>query len=891
MKKQLFLIDGTAYIYRSFHAIKSLSNASGMPTNAVFGFTRTLLKLIQEKQPEYVAVFFDAKGPTFRHERYEAYKANRPPVPDDLAIQIPYVKKMVKAFNFPCVEKQGFEADDLIGTYARIAEEQGFEPVMVTGDKDFMQLVTENAVIFDPMKDKVIDEETIQAEFSLTPAQVIDMMGMAGDAADNIPGIPGVGPKTAIKLLSEFHTMDNIYENLDALKSKKSLYKKLTENRDQAFLSRDLVTIDRYSPVDQKIDAFKISPYNREELSALFKELEFKQLYNEFAENSPKVQKEYRCVTDIEEIKELVKRLEKAELFTIDTETTSKHPMLASLVGLSFAIEAHKAFYIPVDHENSQGHAQPDVDEVLAILKPLLENPAIKKTGQNIKYDYIVLARAGITMQGIHFDTMIASHLLNPAVRSHSLDTIAMDLFGHKTIKYKDVAGKGQKEISFRQVAIEEAVDYACEDADITFMAWETLDRRIRENGLEPLMTEIEMPLVTLLGEMEITGIKVDRDGLTELSKTFEQELDLMEQEIFALAGEEFNINSSQQLGKILFEKLKLPVQKKTKKKTGYSTDVDVLTSLAEHHELPEKILRFRSISKLKSTYSDALYGLIHPETERIHTSFNQTITATGRLSSSEPNLQNIPIKSSEGKKIRETFVPEKGSLLVAADYSQIELRLLAHCADDEILIEAFCNDEDIHTRTAAEVFQVFPDFITDDLRRQAKAINFGIVYGMGAYRLSNELDISRKMAQTYIDNYFSRYRGVRNFIDTTIEQTRERGEVETLLGRKRKITDINASNTNMRKFAERMAVNTTIQGSAADLIKLAMINMDRALKKNSMASRMVISVHDEIVFEAPEKEQATLVKLATEVMEKVFDLKVPLKVNVSSGANWAEAH
>ncbi len=590
--------------------------------------------------------------------------------------------------------------------------------------------------------------------------------------------------------------------------------------------------------------------------------------------------------------------------FAIDTETTSPHPMLADLVGISFSYQPHQAFYIPLGHVSPESQnlittvktsdsidRQPDMKEVLALFKPLLEDPSIPKVGQNIKYDYIVLAKNGIHMKGMAFDTMIASYLLNPSLRGHGLDQIALDLLGYKTIKYEEVAGKGKNQILFSQVDIETATPYACEDADITLLAHNILKKRIKENGLTELMGNIEMPLVPVLARMEMHGIKVDTQKLQTLSKGFEQELGGIEKEIFTIAGEPFNINSSQQLGNILFEKLKLPAQKKTKKKTGYSTDIDVMTKLAEQHELPAMILRYRSLGKLKSTYTDALQQLVHPATGRIHTSFNQTITATGRLSSSNPNLQNIPIRTEEGRSIRAAFIPEKGWKLVAADYSQIELRILAHCADDNILIEAFANDEDIHTRTAAEVFQVFPEFITDELRRQAKAINFGIVYGMGAFKLAKELSISRKMAQTYIDNYFARYAGVRQYIDTTIAEAREKGEVATLLGRRRKLEDINAANANVRGFAERMAINTPIQGSAADLIKLAMINMDQALKTHNMESRMLLSVHDEILFEVPEKELEALKDLAKEEMEGVFELKVPLKVNIDSGENWAEAH
>ncbi len=907
MGKTIYLIDGSAYLHRAFHAIRSLSTSKGIPTNATFGFTRILLKLIKEKEPEYAIVFFDVKGRTFRHEMFEDYKANRPPMPDEMALQIPYIKKIVSAFNIPLVEKTGFEADDLIGTYARLAEKKGFNAVMVTGDKDFMQLVTDHSVIWDPMKEKFIDKESIKQKFDLIPEQTIDMLGLCGDSADNIPGVPGIGPKTALKLLNEFSSMEGIYENIDSLKKKKSLYKKLKENRDQAFLSRKLVVIDKFAEVEENFEKFRLKPFDNEKLSSLFKELEFKNLYREFAGEKPAAPKDYKAVKEISEIKKLVKELEKAKIFAVDTETTSKHPMNASLVGMSFSYKENQGFYIPVGHDsrkqegtkkekmeengknNEKKYDQPDINKVLEIVKPLLENRKIAKIGQNIKYDYIVFAKYGIKIRGIAFDTMIASYLVNPTRRGHSLDSIAMDLLDHKTIKYEDVTGKGKNQKGFGEIPVEEAVDYACEDADITFMASKILKEKLEEKELLRLLEEIEIPLITVLAKIEMNGIKIDRQKLEKLSEIFGEELAELEKEIFAMAGEEFNINSPKQLGEILFEKLKLPVQKKTRKKTGYSTDIDVLTKLAENHELPQKILRFRSIGKLKSTYSDSLQELIHPETGRIHTSFNQTITVTGRLSSSDPNLQNIPVRGEEGKEIRQAFIPEKGSLLVSADYSQIELRILAHCAEDEILIDAFKNDEDIHTRTALEVFQV--DFITDDLRRQAKAINFGIVYGMSSFGLAKELGISRKMAQTYIDNYFARYSGVKNFIDNTIEQTKKTCETSTLLGRKRHLAEINSSNANIRKFAERAAINTPIQGSAADLIKLAMINMDKALKKNKMKSKMLISVHDEIVFEVPEKEQEALISLAKDVMENVFDLKVPLKVNIGVGANWAEAH
>jgi DNA polymerase I len=906
--KKIFLIDGSAFLYRAFHAIRSLKTSKGHPTNATFGFTRIMLKLIKENNPEYAVVFFDVKGLTFRHEKYDQYKANRSPMPDELSVQIPDIKKIISAFNIPVVEKVGFEADDLVGTYSKLAQKKGFEVVMVTGDKDFIQLVTDRCVLWDPMKDTIKDKVQIKKEMGIEPEQFIDILGLAGDSADNIPGVKGVGPKTAIKLIQEFGSIENIYKNLDTLKSKKKLYENLSASEDIVLLSRYLATIDTSVPVRKDIEDFKLKDFDTQKAFDLFRDFEFKALAAQFAQKAEKLEKIYKLITTTKELEKLASVLQSKEIFAIDTETTSKHPMEADLVGISFSFRENQGFYIPIGHINMEAELddpistepiptdedkirQPDKEDILRIFKPLLENPEIKKVGQNIKYDYIVLSRFGIKMQGISFDTMIASYLLNPSVRGHSLDQIAMNLFGYKTILYEEVVGKGKNEINFNEVPILKAVEYACEDADITYMAYQHYEKEIRDNNLYDLMENIEVPLITVLGNMEIQGIKVDKNVLKHLSNIFALELKNLEKEIYTLAGEEFNIKSSQQLGTILFEKLQLKVVKKTKKTKGYSTDVHVLTALAKDHELPEKILRYRTLGTLKSTYVDSLQKLINIETRRIHTSFNQTITVTGRLSSSKPNLQNIPIRKKEGKKIRKAFIPKPDHILISADYSQIELRVLAHCAEDKILIEAFNNDEDIHTRTALEVFEVMPQFVTSDLRSQAKAINFGIVYGMSAFRLANDLDISRKMADIYIKNYFKRYAGVKTFIDTTIEETKKTCEVFTIFGRKRRLDDINSSNIHVRNFAQRAAVNTPIQGSAADLIKLAMIKMEAALKKNSLSSNMLLSVHDEIIFETPFEEKDKLIELAKEVMENVHPLKVPLKVNFGVGANWAEAH
>lgn len=889
--KKIYLIDGSAFLYRAFHAIRSLSTSNGHPTNATFGFTRILLKLIKENAPEYAVVLFDVKGPTFRHEMYDQYKANRPPMPEELAAQIPDIKRVINALNIPVVEKPGFEADDLVGTYARIAQENDFNVVMVTGDKDFIQLITDRCSLWDPMKDKVLTQKTIKDEMGIEPGQFIDILGLAGDSSDNIPGVSGVGQKTALKLITEYGSIEEIYENIDQLKKKKKLHENLMTGKEVVTLSRKLAAIDTHVDVRRPIEDFRLQPFDGKKAFELFRELEFKALATEFAQNADKSEKIYKLITSTSELEKLASVLENKEIFAIDTETTSTNPMVAELVGISFSFKENSGFYIPVAHTFPDEITQPSKEDIIRCFKPLLENPEIKKVGQNIKYDAIVLMNYGIRLEGIYFDTMIASYLINPTIRGHSLDRIAMNLFGYKTISYEEVTGKGKNQIGFEQVPIQQAVDYACEDADLTFMAFEKLEKRIRKDGLWDLMHTIEVPLISVLADMEMTGIRVDQSFLKHLSNTFQKELDELQKEIWSLAGEEFNINSSQQLGVILFEKLKLKTIKKTKKKTGYSTDVEVLTKLAKDHELPEKLLRYRTIGKLKSTYIDALHGLIHPKTQRIHTSFNQTITVTGRLSSSNPNLQNIPIRKPEGRKIRKAFIPDENHILISADYSQIELRILAHCANDKILIEAFQNNEDIHTRTALEIFQVLPEFVTDDLRSQAKAINFGIVYGMSGFRLANDLNISRKMADTYIDNYFKRYAGVKNFIDETIEKTKKTGEVQTIFGRKRRLDDINSSNVNQRNFAQRAAINTPIQGSAADLIKLAMIKMARQMQKKGLKSKMLLSVHDEIIFETPFEEKDALIGLAKEVMETVHPLSVPLKVNFGVGQNWSQAH
>jgi len=889
-EKILYLIDGSAYIHRAFHAIGALSNSKGIPTNAVFGFTRMIQKLMEDRSPEYLVMLFDAKGPTFRHEMYKDYKANRPPMPEDLSVQIPNIIAITKAYNLPVYEMTGYEADDLIGTLAKKAEAAGFSVVMVTGDKDFMQLVTDKITIWDPMKDQTIDPSWVRNEMGLEPHQITDMMGLSGDSADNIPGVPGIGKKTATSLIQTFDNIDLLYQNIDRI-TKKQQKENLIRNKELALLSKQLVIIDTHVPLPFEPDTFKRKEPNFTQLNHLFKEFEFRQLQQSLPRQSNLDGKDYHTILDISDLDDLIARLLSAKRFAIDTETTAIDPLKARLVGLSFSVKPNEAFYIPCAHDYPGAPKQIDLKQVFVRLKPILEDPDVKKIGQNIKYDLIVLRSHGIHLKGILFDTMLASYLLNPAKRAHNLNQIALDFLDHKMITYQEVTSQPERKAGFQKVPVDEATSYSCEDADITLMAYEILAPKLDENHLTDLYGQVEIPLIPVLANMEITGIRVDKQNLQDLSKSFEHQLERIEADIYALAGEKFNIKSSQQLGKILFEKLNLPVQKKTQKKTGYSTDVDVLTTLATHHELPALILRHRTLAKLKSTYTDALIDLADEKTQRIHTSFNQTITATGRLSSSDPNLQNIPIRTEEGRLIRRAFIPADGWVLLSADYSQIELRILAHYSKDPILIEAFNANEDIHARTAAEVFQIDSRHISDELRRQAKAINFGIIYGMSPFGLSRQLNISQQMAKTYIDNYFDRYKGVKQFMDHAIAEARSTGRTSTLLGRIRLLPDIKNKNTNTRLFAERTAINTPIQGTAADLIKLAMIRVDEHFLKQDFSTKMLLSVHDELVFEVPPDELEDVKKSVQHTMETIWDLNVPLKVNMAWGEHWDEAH
>ena len=886
----IYLLDGSSYIHRAYHAIRNLQNASGFPTNAVFGFTQMILKLLSEKEPRYLAIVFDAKGPTFRHEIYAEYKANRPPMPEDMAVQLPYIRKVVKNLGIPMLQEPGFEADDIIGTLARAGEREGFNVVIISGDKDFRQLIGPRVSMWDTMKDKVTDYDSLKAAYGFEPEKFVDVMGLSGDSTDNIPGVRGVGEKTAVSLVREFGSFDGVFENLKEIKKKK-LKENLSTSLEMALLSRKLVTIECSVPIPTDLEKIKMGKPSKEGLADIFRELEFRDLWDRFASRGEPVQTEYDLCMTLADVKSVAERIRSAGLLAVDTETTGTDPMEAELVGISLCLEAGKAVYLPLRHHYLGVPEQLPWTRARDVLKEVLEDETILKVGQNIKYDACVLKRHGVTLKGISFDTMVASYVINPGLRQHNLDALAQRYLNHKMISYQDVVGKGKNARGFAEVSLEKACEYSCEDADMTLRLKRILAEKIRDEENEALFNDLEMKLVPVLLDMEMTGIKIDTALFEAMSTEFADEMKRVEQTIYGQAGMEFNLNSPQQLGKVLFEVLQLPGGKKTAKTKRYSTDVKVLQKLSETHEIAAELLRYRSLAKLKSTYLDALVRMVNPQTGRVHTSFNQTVAATGRLSSSNPNLQNIPIRGEAGKKIRKGFVAERGKILVGADYSQIELRVFAHYSEDPAFMAAFKENQDIHTRTALEILGNENNEVSPEMRRIAKAINFGIIYGMGPQKLSEELGISKKVATDYINAYYDRYRGVKRFKEKAIETAVKNGYVTTLFNRRRYLPDISHSNNRIRSEAERMAVNTPIQGTAADLIKKAMIQIHNRLAAEGFRSKMVLQVHDELVLEAPEEELDRLITMIREEMEGVYPLRVPLKVDINKGLNWDEAH
>ncbi len=883
----LYLIDGNSYIYRAFYAIRGLATSTGMPTNAIYGFTNMILKILRERKPDYFAIVFDAPGPTHRHETYEKYKAHRPGMPDELRMQVPRIHEIVDALGIPSIEKPGFEADDILAALAREGESQGMEVFIVTGDKDMCQVVSPSVKLYDSMKEKVTEEKDVKERYGIEPARFPEIIALMGDASDNIPGAPGIGEKTAVKLLREFGSIDSLIENREKIKNARAR-KAVSENIDNIRLSLDLATVHPDIPLDIGVKDLKPGEPDWGRLIEHFREFEFTSLIKMIPgqeEMHAGRGAEYITVTDISVLETVVDSIKDG--FAIDTETTSINPLTADLVGISVSSEKAKAFYIPLAHDYSEAPPQLGADAVLKRLRGILEDPGIEKTGHNIKYDLLVLRRAGIDMKGINFDTMIASYLLNPNRSGHGLDAIAMEMLGIRKTSYGELTDNGRK--SFSKVSIEDATAYSGSDAAVTYELREILESHIKEEGLDSLFHEVEMPLVEVLADMETAGMKIDTELMEKYSLQLEAEMKSIEQRIYFLAGEEFNINSPKQLQEVLFDRLGLKPTKKTK--TGYSTNIDVLEQLALEHELPGEIIEFRALSKLRNTYLDALPRMVNPDTGRLHTSFNQTITATGRLSSSDPNLQNIPVRGDWGRKIREAFIADEGNLLLSSDYSQIELRILAHLSGDELLVETFRQDGDIHTRTACELFGVKPEEVTAEMRRTAKTVNFGIIYGISPFGLSRQLRIPAEEARHYIDTYFARHSGVKEYMDRVIHDGTGKGYVTTIMGRKRPVPELRSRNRNTRQLGERLAINSPVQGSAADIIKVSMIRISRRIKEECLRARMLLQVHDELLFEVPEDEKDRMIELVRSEMEGAVELGVPMKVDIGTGNNWAEAH
>jgi DNA polymerase-1 len=917
--ERLFLLDGSAIAYRSHFAFGAnpLVNKAGMETSACYGFLNQILRILKDEKPSRLAVVFDAPGPTFRHKMFEDYKATREKMPDELKAQLPYIQQMVEAMNIPYIAKEGFEADDIIGTLAYRAQAQDMEVYMVTGDKDFMQLLKPNIYMYSLKKRDALDiinASGPEKKWGVPVERVVDMLALMGDSSDNIPGVPGIGEKTATKLIQNYGSMDDMYNNLDRIEPER-IRKKLIEYKDQAYLCRDLVTIDVDTPVEVDMESLRLEEPNLEDLLPILEELEFHSLIKKIKPGlkamidpekakpssahskniTPKsstkasTKRAYKRIETEKELDQLIHKLQKSTAFVLDTETTSLHPLDAKIIGMSFAHESGQAHYL------SFQHMQLSPQEVWKKLTPLLENPDVRKGGQNIKYDRHVLRNEGINLQGIGIDTMIASYLLDPNSHRHGIDALAQTHLNMEKIPTQDLIGKGSKQISMLEVPIEQITEYACEDADVAFQLHQHFDPQLKQHELMDLYLNLELPLLEVLGDMEREGIYIDADILARQGQDIAKMITELEKTVFDIAGETFNLNSPKQLGPILFEKLKIQndvgIKKVKTTKTGYATNQETLEKYSAH-PIIASILQYRNLAKLKSTYLDALPSLIHPKTKRVHTSFNQTVAATGRLSSSDPNLQNIPIRSVEGRKIREAFVAQnKGWKIVSADYSQIELRLLAHMSQDPILLKSFQNDEDVHRRTAATMFGVEMDQVTAEQRGRAKTINFGIIYGMGPQRLARENQISVDQAKEFIAAYFKNYSHVQNYFDDTLAFARQHGFVQTLMGRRRPVPEIHAKNKRFASLAERIAINTPLQGTAADLIKKAMLNIAKQLQDAKWQSKMLIQVHDELIFEAPESELDALTAMVKKQMGQAMSLDVPLKVDVGIGDSWAEAH
>ena len=951
MAESLFLIDAMAMIYRAYFAMVSrpLINSEGKNTSAVFGFVNSLIKIIDEEEPDHIAVCFDTEQPTFRHKEFPPYKAQRQEIPTDMPWQIDKVKEVIKAFNIPLIEVEGYEADDIIGTLVKQAEKENVKSYMVTSDKDFMQLVSNNVFLYKPIRNlygnkvteiEIIDKKGVEKKFGVTPDKVIEVLGLMGDTSDNIPGIKGVGEKTAKLLIQEFGSIDNLYKNIDKI-SKPKLKENLLKYKKDALLSRKLVTIITDVPLKKNFHQLNMKDYDKDTLIKIFEDLEFKSLVKKLKDPSkaPKKKKtkgeekikisikgqkvqdikvdipethtqlqtissvkhSYYTIKNHDDFNRFMKKLSEQELISFDTETDSVNPMNTNLVGFSIAYKEKEAFYVPVYgsfqseekvEETLFASEQTGVEINFAIekLKPILESSKIRKVGQNIKFDYIVMRNYGIEMENLFFDSLVGAYVLSPE-GNHDMDTLSSKYLSYKPIPIEELIGKGKSQITMDKVKLETVSEYAAEDADVTLQLFHKLKYELQKINNYKLCSEIEFPLIKVLAEMEHEGIQVDEKVLRIIDRELVKLIYEYEQQIYDLAGEKFNINSTQQLGRILFEKLKLPPVRKTK--TGFSTDVRVLEELKYHHSIASVIVDYRMLTKLKSTYVDGLIKAINKKTSRVHTSFSQVITATGRLSSMNPNLQNIPIRTEAGRSIRKAFVPKnKDFILLSADYSQIELRIMAHCSGDENLINAFKKSRDIHNETAMRVFDVkHKKDVTDNMRRKAKEVNFGIMYGIGAFGLANRLEIKNSEAKDIIDKYFSEFPKVKEYMERTKKFARENGYVETIMGRRRYLTQINNQNANVRAEDERAAINMPIQGTAADMIKIAMINIYNTFTKHKLNSRMLLQVHDELVFEVKSSELEEVSKIVSRDMRNAIKLNVPIEVEIETGKNWYDAH
>ncbi len=893
MTKKLVLVDGSSYLYRAYHAMPDLTTSSGETTGAIYGVINMLRRQMKEHPSDYLVVIFDAPGKTFRDDIYPAYKANRPPMPNDLRSQIEPTHDVIQAMGIPLLSVAAVEADDVIGTLSTTATAMAIDTDIMSGDKDFAQLVGKRVRLIDSMKGETYDTAGIKVRFGVEPEQMVDYLTLVGDAVDNVPGVPKVGPKTAMRWLETYRTLDNLVAHAEEIKGK--VGDNLRQSLEQLALSRELVTIKADVELDVTPKDLMQSTPDEDRLRALFSRLEFKTWLSELGGTNsvdthlPEV--DYTIILDEKSLRQWIKRLSRAGVFSLDTETTSLDTLCAELVGISFTDRVGEGAYLPLAHDYVGAPLQVSLDYALTCLRPLLEDPKIGKIGQNLKYDRSVLQNYDIDLKGIRFDTMLESYVLNSTGSRHDMSTLALKYLGYKVVKYEEVAGSGKSQVSFSQVDVEQAGHYAAEDADIAMRLHEKIYPQFQsEPALRSVLETIEIPLVPVLSRVERNGVRVDCDMLSNHSIELGERIAQIEKKAHAAAGVAFNIASPRQIQEVLFEKLDLPIISKTPKGQP-STAENVLQELAEDHELPQLILQYRSLSKLKSTYTDKLPELVSPVTGRVHTSYHQASVATGRLSSSNPNLQNIPVRTEEGRRIRQAFIPDPGYVLVAADYSQIELRIMAHLSADEGLLSAFADDADIHRATAAEVFSIKPSKVTDDQRRSAKAINFGLIYGMSAFGLAKQLGIGRIEAQDYIDLYFSRYPGVHAFMENTRVRAREQRFVETVFGRRLYLNDMGSSNHARRQAAERAAINAPMQGTAADLIKLAMLAVDGWITEKNLQMRMIMQVHDELVLEVSEDDVDQARSMLNSLMTSVAELAVPLKVEVNAGKNWAMAH